>query len=73
MALICETKWAADKATYICNVVGGNISDVDMSKKKMWQRWDSNPRPFGLVPKTSALDRSAMLPWKQSSKYTIFI
>ena len=28
----------------------------------MWQQWDSNPRPFGLVPKTSALDRSAMLP-----------
>ena len=34
MALICETKWAADKATYICNVVGGNINDVDMSVYK---------------------------------------
>ena len=34
MALICETKWAADKATYICNVVGGSINDVDMSLSK---------------------------------------
>ena len=30
--------------------------------KLCWQRWDSNPRPFGLVPKTSALDHSAKLP-----------
>ena len=28
----------------------------------IWQLWDSNPRPFGLVPKTSALDHSAKLP-----------
>ena len=41
--------------------------------QNMWQQWDSNPRPFGLVPKTSALDRSAMLPWKHKSEYTIFI
>ena len=27
-----------------------------------WQLWDLNPRPFGLVPKTSALDHSAKLP-----------
>ena len=31
--------------------------------KHLWQLWDSNPRPFGLVPKTSALDHSAKLPW----------
>ena len=31
-------------------------------RKNVWQRWDSNPRPFGLVPKTSALDHSATLP-----------
>ena len=33
-----------------------------MDKQKFWQLWDSNPRPFGLVPKTSALDHSAKLP-----------
>ena len=31
-------------------------------KRISWQLWDSNPRPFGLVPKTSALDHSAKLP-----------
>ena len=30
--------------------------------QKIWQRWDSNPRPERLVPKTSALDHSATLP-----------
>ena len=30
--------------------------------KTPWQWWDSNPRPFRLVPKTSALDHSATLP-----------
>ena len=34
------------------------------SLKRFWQLWDSNPRPFGLVPKTSALDHSAILPWR---------
>ena len=33
-----------------------------MQRKLLWQRWDSNPRPEGLVPKTSALDHSATLP-----------
>ena len=34
-----------------------------VTKKIIWQLWDSNPRPFGLVPKTSALDHSAKLPY----------
>ena len=35
-------------------------------RKIYWQRWDSNPRHFWLVPKTSALDRSATLPrWQK--------
>ena len=35
-----------------------------LNKKKIWQLWDSNPRPqSGLVPKTSALDHSAKLPF----------
>lgn len=29
------------------------------TQKKVWLLRGSNPRPFGLVPKTSALDRSA--------------
>ena len=33
-----------------------------LKKSNFWQLWDSNPRPFGLVPKTSALDHSAKLP-----------
>ena len=33
-----------------------------LKKNNFWQLWDSNPRPFGLVPKTSALDHSAKLP-----------
>ena len=32
-------------------------------KCMLWQWWDSNPRPFRLVPKTSALDHSATLPY----------
>ena len=35
---------------------------VSQKKNNFWQLWDSNPRPFGLVPKTSALDHSAKLP-----------
>ena len=31
------------------------------SAKMCWQWWDSNPRPFRLVLKTSALDHSATL------------
>ena len=31
-------------------------------KKSSWQWWDSNPRHFWLVPKTSTLDHSATLP-----------
>ena len=35
-----------------------------VQKIKIWQLWDSNPRPqSGLVPKTSALDHSAKLPF----------
>jgi hypothetical protein len=33
-----------------------------LQRTKIWQRRDSNPRSFELVPKTSALDRSATLP-----------
>ena len=33
------------------------------TKKIFWQLWDSNPRPFGQVPKTSTLDHSAKLPY----------
>lgn len=43
-------------------------------QKSTWQRWDSNPRPFGLVPKTSALDHSATLPpvkFKKKRSYVI--
>ena len=40
----------------------GMIACILITEQKLWQRWDSNPRPFGLVPKTSALDRSATLP-----------
>lgn len=36
--------------------------------KKSWQRWDSNPRSFELVPKTSALDHSATLPLNRSGQ-----
>ena len=50
-----------------------------VSKKVFWQRWDSNPRPCGLVPKTSALDHSATLPseilftrWQSWALATIF-
>lgn len=39
-------------------------------KTFIWQLWDSNPRPFGLVPKTSALDHSAKLPYSwHNSQY----
>ena len=38
--------------------------------KQSWQLWDSNPRPFGLVPKTSALDHSAKLPLLPLKNYT---
>ena len=38
-----------------------------VTKKIIWQLWDSNPRPFGLVPKTSALDHSAKLPYDKFS------
>ena len=31
--------------------------------ERNWQRWDSNPRLERLVPKTSALDHSATLPF----------
>ena len=41
--------------THVRNMVFENVS-------KTWQRWDLNPRPFGLEPKSSALDRSATLP-----------
>ena len=27
-----------------------------------WQKWDSNPRPFGPRPERGALDHSAILP-----------
>ena len=39
--------------------------------KIVWQRWDSNPRPFGLVPKTSALDHSATLPFLRIAKEVV--
>ena len=35
---------------------------IIIKKKKSWLLRGSNPRPFGLVPKTSALDRSAKQP-----------
>ena len=38
----------------------------------IWQLWDSNPRPFGLVPKTSALDHSAKLPLYWSDFHIAF-
>ena len=39
-----------------------------IQKIKIWQLWDSNPRPqSGLVPKTSALDHSAKLPFMNIS------
>jgi hypothetical protein len=41
--------------------------------QKIWQRWDSNPRPFGLVPKTSALDRSATLPRRIPRQFWLII
>ena len=38
------------------------VSSLFWTPKNFWQWWDSNPRPFRLVPKTSALDHSATLP-----------
>ena len=38
------------------------VSSLFLTPKNFWQWWDSNPRPFRLVPKTSALDHSATLP-----------
>ena len=29
--------------------------------QKLWQQWDSNPRPCGPAPETGALDHSATL------------
>ena len=39
--------------------------------KMLWQRWDSNPRLERLVPKTSALDRSATLPMSFPAQWAI--
>ena len=41
--------------------INKKVSSIE-SKRLLWQWWDSNPRHFWLVPKTSALDHSATLP-----------
>ena len=35
----------------------------DKKSKNEWCEWGSNPRPFGLAPKASALDHSAITPF----------
>ena len=51
-----ERKWRSKK-----NSMYARPTDDDMTGLKKWQRWGSNPRPYGMAPWATALDRSATL------------
>ena len=51
------------KGSSLVSEVGLNllISNMAINKQK-WLLWDLNPRPFGIAPEATALDRSAKQP-----------
>ena len=63
--IVCEFSSVISRRIYKKKII--QINNMFLTQNftqvtNIWQLWDSNPRPFGLVPKTSALDHSAKLP-----------